>query len=195
MTYTTEYTAFPNDEKRPRIHLIGNGDSNRLFNVRNEYRIVCNIPSHGYEYNAVSIIDPIVINHMRSDGIQFDVPVLCTKKILEESQRQGRTGHWFDVYGAPDPGRRWSSGHYAVHYHAPMADELHLWGCDSMWNGGYLSQMDARIPRPTRPNLNLHWIPRWQEIFSENTHCEFVIHAPKNSTIPDFGSNVRKEEH
>ena len=73
------------NEKRPRIHVIGNGASNSLFNVTAEYRCVCNIPQHNIPYNSIAIIDLIVVNWMKDNNWQPKLPVLCTNKVKEHA--------------------------------------------------------------------------------------------------------------
>ena len=185
----SHYTAFPNGAKRPRIHVIGNGPSNSLFDVEHEYRIACNIPQHGIQYNALSIIDVVVVNWMSDNNYNPSVPVLCTKKVKDHAVKKNREGHWFETYQIK---HRYSAGHHAVEHHAPMTDEIHLWGFDSIWTENFGSQMDTLVPRGKRPNLNLQWIPHWKNIFEQYHETRFVIHAPQDAVLPQLGNNATK---
>ena len=188
----SHYTAFPNGQKRPRVHVIGNGPSNGLFDVENEYRVACNIPQHNIQYNCLAIIDLVVVNWMSDNNYNPKVPVLCTKKVKDHSVKRNREGHWFDVFEIK---HRYSAGHHAVEHHAPMTDELHLWGMDSIWTDDYGSQMDNLVPRGKRPNLNLQWIPHWQTIFANSLTTQFIIHTPQDALLPDLGVNVTHITH
>lgn len=180
------------DIQRPRIHVIGNGTSNKFFDVKNEYRVACNVPTHGISYNCLSIIDTRPLDWMLENNWNPPVPVLCTDKVKEYSVKRKRTGHWFDVYEAMN---RSNSAHHAVKHHASMTDELHLWGCDSIWTGDYTSQMDQLVPRSKRPDLNQQWIPHWTNIFNDNSNVTFVIHTPEEAVLPVFPNNVRQQKH
>ena len=178
--------------RRPRVHVIGNGASNRFFNVDGEYRVACNIPQHGISYNALSIIDHQPVQWMKEHGWNPRVPVLCNSKVKAHATKHNREGHWFEVY---EPRHRWNSGHHAVHHHANSTREIHMWGFDSIWTGNYTSQMDTLVERKSRPNLNTHWIPNWQMIFEEFTGCDFVIHTDGHVELPWKLNNVFVCEH
>jgi len=189
MEMNTDFSAFPNGIKRPRVHVIGNGASNVLFDVEDEYRVACNIPQHKHHYNCLAIIDLIVVNWMQDNNWNPKVPVLTTKAVKEHSVKRNREGHWFEVF---EKKFRYSAGHHAVELHAPMTDEIHIWGMDSIWTNEYGSQMDTLVPRGTRPNLNMHWIPHWRNIFEAHPNTEFVIHTPTDVTdVPELGNNAR----
>lgn len=183
----SHYTAFPNGARRPRVHIIGNGASNSLFDVDAEYRIACNIPQHGIQYNCLAIIDIVVVNWMKDNNYQPNVPIMCTNKVKEHAVKQNRNGHWFDVFEIK---HRYSAGHHAVEHHASMTDEIHLWGFDSIWTNEYASQMDTLVPRGRRPNLNQQWLPHWQNIFADAKNTQFIIHAPEHAQLPTLGDNV-----
>ena len=185
----SHYTAFPNGQKRPRVHVIGNGDSNHLFDVQAEYRVGCNIPQHGIPVNCISMVDVNPIMWGKDNKWHPHVPVLCTPDVKNYAVKMNREGHWFDVYKKI---HRYSAGHQAVNHHAGMTDEVHMWGFDSIWTNEYYSQMDVIVPRPKRPNLNQQWIPHWQEMFAKYKDTEFIIHAPQHAQLPELGDNVRK---
>ena len=177
---------------RPRVHVIGNGASNSLFDIEHEYRVACNIPQHKIQYNCLSIIDPIVVMWMKDNNYNPSVPVLCTDAVKELSVKRNRSGHWFDVY---ERKHRYSAGHHAVEYHASMTGELHIWGMDSIWTADYGSQMDTLVKRGKRPNLNAQWIPHWKAIFANNPNTHFIIHAPFPVNFPELGLNVSEYSH
>jgi len=90
---------------------------------------------------------------------------------------------------------RYSAGHHAVEYHAPMTDEVHMWSFDSIWTSNYNSQMDNLVPRGKRPDLNQQWIPHWKNIFDANKTTQFIIHTPGEVVLPDIGTNVTHISH
>jgi hypothetical protein len=185
----SRFTAFPNGEKLPRVHVIGNGASNSLFDAVGEYRIACNIPQHSIPYNALAIIDLVAVNWMRDNGWNPTKPVLCTQQVKDHAVKRNREGHWFAEFNKV---HRFSAGHHAVLHHASMTPEVHMWGFDSIWANDFLSQVDAVIPRPNRPNLNLHWIPHWRSVFKQHEDTLFFIHAPADAQLPELGHNARK---
>lgn len=170
-------------------HIIGNGSSAKLYVGSGCMNVVaCNIPQHGHRYTALSIIDTQPVVWMSNTGWRPTKPVYCSKKTKAAAKKYNIEGDWFDVY---DDRHRSNSGHWAALYNARLTtEEIHLWGMDSMWSNEYSSTMDSIVPRPQRPQLNTQWRPFWQEIFEQNTHVRWFIHAPHDAQIPKYADHV-----
>ncbi len=110
---------------------------------------------------------------MRNNKWTPQKPVYCTPIIAELAKKVNLAGDWFAVY---EEKHRWNSGHHAVYRHR-TANEIHLWGFDSMFSDNLTSQCDAIIPRGTRPPLNKHWHPIWCEILDQ-TSADVYVHMP-----------------
>jgi len=156
-----------------KIDIIGNGASNHLYTPRNRQVIACNVPQHKFYYNVLSIIDNKPVHWMRTTKWTPQKPVYCTPVIAELAKKVNLAGDWFPVY---EEKHRWNSGHHAVYKHR-TANEIHLWGFDSMFSDNLTSQCDAIIPRSTRPPLNKHWHPIWCEILDQ-TSADVYVHMP-----------------
>lgn len=170
-----------------KVDIIGNGASNRYFLPSSRYVISCNIPQHGYKYNALSIIDFQPIHWMKKNSWRPRVPVYTTKENKELAHKQNIEGDWFPVYTKTS---RWNAGLHAADYMARKNGEIHLWGFDSMWSADCTSQMDTIVPRPKRPPLHNWWYPIWNEIFDKHSSTQFIIHAPKGAQHAFSKNNV-----
>ena len=176
---------------KTNIDVLGNGSSNALYTPTNNYVIACNVPQHGYAYNALSIIDTRPLNYMKDKAWRPRVPVYCTKQVKETAVKFNIEGDWFDVYEKRD---RWNSGHHAVIKHHARAKVIHLWGFDSMFSSDLSSQCDTIIPRHTRPPLNKHWHPIWREIL-DKISCQIVLHIPKGAECAISHEKLTIEQH
>lgn len=167
--------------------IIGNGASNRFYKRTGDYVISCNVPNHRFAYNALSIIDNQPITWMKNNNWNPRVPVFCLETTKNYAQKQHRMGDWLPVYEKKE---RYNAGLYAVEYSTRHSYEIHLWGFDSLFSDDLTSQMDALVPRTSRPNLNRWWRPHWQQLFEQHTNIQFVIHIPKGETCEKYPTNV-----
>ena len=174
-----------------RIDIIGNGDSNNLYVPNAHYTIACNIPQHTIKYNALSIIDNRPLDFMKERGWKPRVPVFCTPEVQTRSRKFNLEGDWFAVY---ERKHRWNAGHHAVLHHNTMAQQIHLWGFDSLFSQDLTSQTDAIIPRHHRPPLNNHWHPIWREILDQ-CYCTVVLHLPQGAKCAIEHEKLRTESH
>lgn len=173
------------------IDIIGNGASNSLYQPTSDYVIACNIPQHSIKYNCLSIIDTRPLTYMRETGWRARVPIYCTQQVKEQARKLNIEGDWFDVYERKN---RWNSGHHAVDYHASMAQEMHLYGFDSLFSNDLTSQCDTIIPRYARPPLNKYWHPIW-DIILTNVSCKIFVHIPEGNQLAISHPNLGVLEH
>jgi hypothetical protein len=90
---------------------------------------------------------------------------------------------------------RMNSGLYATEYFAKQHRDIHIWGMDSLFSDDLTSEMDSKVPRPHRPQLNRWWRPHWNRIFQENPDTRFTIHAPQGAKNAFTQNNVTLTEH
>ena len=92
-------------------------------------------------------------------------------------------------------------GHFATHYAMKQhdAEELHLWGFDSIMDHNMRSYTDVVLPSD-RNNTNNYklldiWRPIWSHIFKEFKDRQFVLHHIHNNIKIKLPSNVHIEVH
>jgi len=180
--------------KLEKTHIIGNGNSAKLFEDDGSMSIVaCNIPQHGHRYTHLSIIDSQPVVWMSNTGWQPSVPVLCNKRAYNTAERYNIGGDWQQVY---DDLYRSNSGHWAAwHIIKQPVKEIHLWGMDSMFSDDLTSQMDTIVKRPQRPKLNQHWHPHWQDVFAKGQHIKWYLHTPENVEPLVVADNLTQITH
>lgn len=174
------------------IDIIGNGSSNTVFTKSSGYVIGCNVPTHGIPVNALSIIDNQPITWMRNNNWEPRVPVFCTPSVKDYAIKKNLSGDWHPVY---EKRERYNAGLHATEYATRLSKKIHLWGFDSLFSDDLTSQMDALVPRNSRPPLNKWWRPHWQALFDANPTVDFVIHIPQGKTCDKFAENVHIQAH
>jgi hypothetical protein len=111
---------------------------------------------------------------------------------LISNSHQSLPGRYQDVY---EKKHRWNSGHLAIQHMAKTYQKINMWGMDSMFTDDLTSQMDDRVSRPRRPNLNIQWRPNWTTVFKQAPNTEFVVHIPKGATGIDYAENCVYKHH
>ena len=79
------------------------------------------------------------------------------------------------------------------------ADEVHLWGFDSIMDHNMRSYTDVVLPSD-RNNTNNYklldvWRPIWGNMFKEFKDRQFVLHHNHNNSKVKLPNNVRVEVH
>lgn len=172
--------------------IIGNGFSNRFFQQSSGYTIGCNIPTHRIPVNALSIIDNQPIVWMKNNNWHPRVPVYCTAQAKAVAQKNNRQGDWMPVY---EKRERYNAGLHAALYASNLTTTVHLWGFDSLFSNDLTSQMDALVPRNSRPPLNKWWRPHWLELFITNKTVDYYIHLPQGSGCEIVAENLHIVAH
>ena len=178
-----------------QTHVIGNGDSNRLFDASYGYVMACNIPTHTHRYDAIVAIDTQLFRYAKEHDYKFKKPVYTTQDHVNWAIKANLSGTFIAQF---NPQYRFNSGHHAVSYLSarPNCQTVHIWGFDSMWADDLTSQMDTKIKRPKRPNLNKTWRPHWLNIFQQHKFIKYIVHKPKGIDISiDYGQNCKFQDH
>lgn len=171
------------------IDIVGNGKSKKLYRDRGNYVVACNIPE-GIRYDCLSVIDNQPIHWMKTNKWRPDCVILCTENVIQ-------TAKSMDLRLKPVYAKlsRMNSGLYAAEYFAKQHDRINLWGMDSLFSDDLTSEMDTKVPRRGRPDLNRWWRPHWNRIFQENSKTTFTIHLPRGHKHGFQQENVQSAEH
>jgi hypothetical protein len=176
------------------IHFIGNGESNSLYSYQpHDFVVACNVPKFKNTYKVLSIIDQKVLLFLENNRTSIKpVDIWCTPEIKRFAETKSLPGRYQDVY---EKKHRWNSGHLAIQHMAKTHSKINLWGMDSMFTDDLTSQMDDRVIRSKRPNLNIQWRPNWTTVFKQAPNTEFVVHIPKGATGIDYAENCVYKHH
>jgi len=172
-----------------KAHIIGNGASNQLYQPDYGFVVACNLPTHPYGYDAISMIDLKMIDYIHKNKIEITRPVYCTEQVLNFVRQHKIKGDYQLKYIQQ---HRMSSAHQAVQLVSHRYEEIHLWGIDSMFSSDVTSQMDTMVERKTRAHsLKDDWRKHWQNIFRKYSDRNYVIHATNIQEQVDYGPNTR----
>ena len=176
------------------VHLVGNGNSQKLFSFGiGDYIVACNVPKHKNNYKALSIIDQKVLLYLEQNRTAIKpVDIWCTPEIKRFADKKSLPGKYLDVY---EKKHRWNSGHLAIEHMAKTHKTIHMWGMDSMFSKDLTSLMDDRILRPRRPDLNREWRPNWTTVFNQAPNTQFIVHIPEGAEGIDYAKNCCYQHH
>jgi hypothetical protein len=177
-----------------QLHVIGNGESNNLFDAQYGYVMACNIPEHNHRFDAITAIDARLFRYAKEHHYVFKKPVYTMQTHVNWAHKANLSGTFIPQYVEK---HRYNSGHHAVEYLStrPNVAVIHIWGFDSMWSDNLTSEMDVKIKRPARPNLNTQWRPHWINIFARHSMIKYIVHKPSGTKDIDYGQNCNYKNH
>lgn len=173
-------------------HVIGNGDNAGMYKPAKGIKITCNLPPFAIEnVYATCIVDFKMMKAM-NEGSVFPkgdwVLGFRPRHYLEKNPhlRLKWANHIKEFYTElPSYVKNYTDfncGHMATHYAANkiQADEIHLYGFDSMFDTNLRSCTDFYLVSD-RGDTNNHrlatnWRPVWAQMFNEFSNKKFVLH-------------------
>lgn len=191
----------------PRVaHVIGNGDKASLYKPAPGIKITCNLPPFAVEgVYATCIVDFKMMRAIHEGSVVVPgnwILGFRPKKYLEKfpTLRLKYSGQIREIYTElPEYVKGYTDfncGHMAVHYSAfkLKADEVHLYGFDSMFSSNLRSCTDFYLSadRSEGNNYRLlnNWRPIWSKMFEEFSHVNFKIHHVNDNIKFDIPKNV-----
>lgn len=193
-------------------HIIGNGDNHTLYKPAKGLKITCNQPpmeiTNAY---ATCIVDFKMCAALTEGSVQIPGNwVMGYRPKIWYNDNRGnfkmRFGHQIREFYTvlPEYAGNYTNlncGHFAAHYTANRlrADEIHLYGFDSLFDMNLRSTTDFVInsDRGATNNVRLNdrWRPIWKSIFEEFKHTQWVLHHKHDQLKIPKGSNVEIKVH
>jgi len=176
------------------VHIIGNGDQAGLYKKepRKGLKLTCNLPPFAIEDAYAScIVDFKMMNAIMKKEI--DVPgewiVGFRPKLWMQKhpgffmERSPQIKEFFvDLPKYANNYTDFNCGHMATYYAAKKlkADEINLYGFDSLFDFNLRSCTDFFLPSPrdtqNTQRLANNWRPIWQGMFADFSDTKFVLH-------------------
>jgi hypothetical protein len=138
-----------------------------------------------------TLSDLRLVYKIREKVLSVNCPVLVNDKVYDWLQTdKGKTAGLTveDNYRRPQeiPPMYISSAHYAAMWVLPKhhPEELHIWGCDSLFVDHILSHTDEVVDHTTKRDpkkmavVARRWRERWKALEDLYPETEFVYHAP-----------------
>lgn len=188
------------------VHIIGNGDNAQMYKPSKGIKLTCNLPPFEVPNAYATCIVDFKMMRAMAEGSVFPpgdwILGYRPSKFLEMNPglRLKWANHIKEFYlELPDYVNGYTDfncGHMCTHYAANKlkADEIHLYGFDSMFGPNLRSCTDFYL-NSDRGETNSHrlatnWRPIWSNMFASFPDTQFVLHHPhKNIKLP-ISNNV-----
>lgn len=193
------------------VHVIGNGDGHVHYTPAKGMKLACNLPPREIEDIYASVIVDFKMMAAINEGsvaikgdwiVGYRPKVWCERHPAFYMKHAAQIKEFYTVlpkYVANYTD--FNCGHMAVHYAANkvMADEVNMYGFDSMFDFNLISTTDFVLPsdRTEANNLRLinNWRPVWQNMFKEFPSTKFLIHHKHDKLKFPVPSNVEVVVH
>jgi len=162
--------------------VLGNGPSKQFYDRTGDFVLGCNIPSEQFSVDATVICDEEIVWILKNDLTLIEVPVIISTKVYEKMKELG-IDKKFIILHVFKPKDWYNSAHYAAEYlMSEGCDEIHLWGCDSIFQNTVKSSTGALVNQTTLGDDRFirNWRRVWNEIHLNNPSVHFVaMRLPK----------------
>ena len=145
--------------------VLGNGPSKHYYDRSGDYVIGCNIPSSEFSVDATVICDEEIVWILKNDLTLIQVPVIISTRVYEK-MKELKIDHHFNILEVFKPQDWFNSAHYAAEYLIRIrCDEIHLWGCDSIFDNTVSSTTGNLIPQTN--TCDDRFIKNWRRVWNE----------------------------
>ncbi len=189
------------------VHIIGNGDSHNFYKPSKGFKLTCNLPPREIaNVFATCIVDFKMCKAIDDGEVNLDsfewVMGARPKKYMEMKpdfymRNAPRIKEFYTVL--PKYASNYTDfncGHMATHYAANklQADEIHLYGFDSMFDFNLISTTDFVLPSDrdamNTQRLAENWRPITEGIFREFKQIQFVVYHQHDQAKINIPENV-----
>jgi hypothetical protein len=157
--------------------VLGNGPSNKHYDRTGDFVLGCNIPSDNFSVDATVICDEEIVWVLKNDLTLIQVPVIISTKVFEKMKDLGIEDK-FHIHHVFKP-RDWhNAAHYAADYLINYGcDEIHIWGCDSIFQDSVESTTSQHVVKQTTGDDRFirNWRIVWEQKRKDNEHVHFVV--------------------
>ena len=159
--------------------VLGNGPSRSFYERNGDIVLGCNIPSSEFSVDATVICDEEIVWVLKNDLTLIQIPVIISTKVYEKMKELRIVEH-FHIHHVFKPKDWHNAAHYAADYLMEHGcDEIHLWGCDSIFHdsvvsstGDYTKQRTIGDPRFLKNWRNV-WNTKIKDANNDGVH--FVV--------------------
>lgn len=144
--------------------VLGNGPSREYYDRKGDYIIGCNIPGDQFSVDATVISDEEIVWVLKNDPSLIKVPIIVSNKALEK-MKELRIDSLFTIHHVFNVKVWYNSAHYAAEFLLDYGcDELHIWGCDSMFNADLSSTTDTFVNKDVDAD---RFIRQWRGVWDD----------------------------
>ncbi len=162
--------------------VLGNGPSRDHYDRSGDYVLGCNIPSDRFSVDATVICDEEIVWILKNDLTLIQVPVIISTKVFEK-MKELKIVQYFTILHVFKPKDWYNAAHYAAEFlMGRECEEIHLWGCDSIFQNVASSSTGQYVAQTTLGDDRFikNWRRVWNEIHLQNPTVHFVaMRLPK----------------
>lgn len=163
-----------------KAHILGNGPSIDLFEPDGQYTIGCNFQQVPVDVSVVLDCRPFMI-YKGNRSLLPNRKIITSKYAYPTIKEQGLEQE-FDILHMVSVLEQYVSAAHIATQWALEHDysEIHLWGCDSIWQDTQETRTDELVPRNRMQfDLFVHWREKWQPYKNLN----IIVHNTKDGTL------------
>ncbi len=157
--------------------VLGNGPSKKAYDRTGDFVLGCNIPSDNFSVDATVICDEEIVWVLKNDLTLIQVPVIISTKVFEKMKELGIVDN-FHIHHVFKPKDWHNAAHYAADYLINYGcDEIHIWGCDSIFQDTVESTTSEHVIKQTTGDDRFirNWRIVWDKKRKDNEHVHFVV--------------------
>jgi hypothetical protein len=162
--------------------VLGNGPSKDYYDRSGDFVLGCNIPSDSFSVDATVICDEEIAWILKNDFTLIQVPVIISTRVFEKLKEFCIVDK-FTILHVFKPKDWYNAAHYAAEFLIGRdCNEIHLWGCDSIFSNTTSSTTGNLIPSTTNNDDRFirNWRRVWNEMHLNNPDVHFVgMRLPK----------------
>lgn len=145
--------------------VLGNGTSRSKFDLKGDYILGCNIPNKEFKVDATVICDEEIVWILKENIKLINVPIIISNKAFEKMKELKILGG-FNIIKVFQVKDWYSAAHYATEYLIELKyDDIHVWGCDSIFTDDISSTTDNYISK--KDIKNAKFISNWRRIWHD----------------------------
>ena len=156
--------------------VLGNGPSKKAYDRNGDYVLGCNIPSPEFSVDATVICDEEIVWVLKNDLTLIQVPVIISTKVFEKMKELG-IEEAFNIHHVFTPQDWHNAAHYAAKFLIDHGcDEIHIWGCDSIFDDTIDSSTSAFVNKNHEGDAR--FIRNWRRVWTtimDNRNIHFVV--------------------
>ena len=162
--------------------VLGNGPSRDRYDRTGEFVLACNIPSEEFSVDATVICDEEIVWVLKNNLTLIEVPVIISTKVFEKMKELKIVDN-FNILHVFQPKPWYNAAHYAAEFLLGRGcDEIHLWGCDSIFNDTVVSSTGNLTKQTTVGDDRFirQWRAVWNTMQLNNPEVRYVaMRLPK----------------
>jgi len=180
--------------KFKKLHILGNGPSISKFPLDIDgVRIGTNFSDAKLKPVWTFINDRVPLDKVLSGEIHLEYPIVISTRASEKSEfftePYDKTLIKFIVdfikYPELHPTLGLNSAQMATHVAIKQfqPNEIHIWGCDSLWKEDISSSTDLIVPKAPNKGIDKLWGNQWDRIISEYPGISFTLYSDGTSIL------------